>query len=278
MESASTSRARWILLLSLVLLAPALAAGALMLWRSVSTQVLLPDLAPADVTRVEIVRREDGTAGRPLVLERIPDASRGLGGWRIASAADAPADSARVEAMLRNLSTLRGTPDTREKVDGASRLEVHLFNRRGHALGAAAFRGEYAARLPDGQTIRTSGMPALPHWPSAWTSMKPPKIDVSHVVSVERPGVDGAERLPPEAVGQTVAVLLALNAQDFSAGSDVRWIGAKTLRVIMDDGATIDLQQVPDGAGRYFLRMTSDKLPEVRDARRFAFRVEKPIP
>ena len=126
--------------------------------------------------------------------------------------------------------------------------------------GVTGIRADLAARLPDGDTLRIGGMPALPDWPSAWTSLKAPAIDVSHVVAVERPGPDGPERLPPEAVGQTVAVLLALDAQDFMAGSDVRWMGAKSLRVIMDDGATIDLQQAPDGEGRYFLRMTSDKL------------------
>ena len=73
MEAASKSRARWILLLSLVLLAPALGAAALMLWRGATTEVLLPDVAIGDVTRVEITRLADGKAGRPLVLERIPD-------------------------------------------------------------------------------------------------------------------------------------------------------------------------------------------------------------
>ena len=278
MEAASKSRARWILLLSLVLLAAALGAAALMLWRGATTEVLLPDVAIGDVTRVEITRLADGKAGRPLVLERIPDGEKGPGGWRIASAADAPADSKRVEALLRNLADMRGRPDRAEKAAGPSRLEVRLFDRRGHGLGAAAFRADLAARLPDGDTLRIGGMPALPDWPSAWTSLKAPAIDVSHVVAVERPGPDGPERLPPEAVGQTVAVLLAQDAQDFMAGSDVRWMGAKSLRVIMDDGATIDLQQAPDGEGRYFLRMTSDKLADVRDARRFAFRVSKPIP
>lgn len=276
------SRTRWVALLSLVLLAPVVAALALMLWRSATTEKLLPELNAADVTRVEILRLEDGRAGRPLVLERIPLSTPGPGGWRIASTANAPADGKRVETLLRNLSDLRGRRQDGEAGLGPSRLEVRLFNRRGHPLGAAAFRDDRAMRLPEagktGPMLAISGLPALPDWPSGWTTLEAPRIDVARIVAVERPGVDGPERLSPAAVGQTAKVLLGLDAQDFMAGSDVRWMGAKLLRVTLDDGSTVDLQQVPDGEGRYFLRMTSDRIAAVRDSRRFAFRVERPLP
>jgi hypothetical protein len=69
-----------------------------------------------------------------------------------------------------------------------------------------------------------------------------------------------------------------MSAKDFVPGSSVDWMGARHVRVRLTDGSAIDLQQVPDGEGRYFLRLASDTLTEVRAARSYAFRVAKPLP
>jgi hypothetical protein len=48
--------------------------------------------------------------------------------------------------------------------------------------------------------------------------------------------------------------------------------------VRLTDGQAIDIQQVPDGEGRWHLRFTSDTLTEIRAIRRFAYRSERALP
>jgi hypothetical protein len=201
------------------------------------------------------------------------------GQWEILSAADAPGNAARIEAAIGTLVRLRGqavpdgTPPPRREP-----LEVRLSDRDGKVLGHAGFWSREAARLPDGPRLSVADLPALPLWQSAWSSLKPPLIVPGEVAAVERLTPDGPVALSTDAAVEVARVLGGLSATDFVSGATVSWAGARLLRVRMADGSAIDLQQVPDGEGRYHLRLTSDTRTDVRAARRFAFRVGVALP
>jgi hypothetical protein len=155
---------------------------------------------------------------------------------------------------------------------------VRLSDAAGRELGYAAFSTGEAQALPGGARIALERTPALPLWPSAWTSLEPPRIDVGQMEGVARLTSAGPAPLPAAAVGDVARMLVGLSARDFVGGASVNWAGARQVRVMLADGSAIDLQQVPDGAGRYHLRMTSDSRTDVRAARRYAFRVADPLP
>jgi len=258
------------LVLALVL-APILLLGGLELKRIAGTQSLLPGLgSPADVARVEIARGRE-----QVVMARRMD----TGAWEILSAADAPGDAARIEAAITRLAALRGEPlPSGAPPPRREPLQVRLSDKAGNELGHAAFWTGEGQALPDGPRLSLASQPALPLWPSAWTTLAPPQIDPADVAGAQRLSADGPADLP---LAQTVAVaqmLGSLSARDFMGSATVNWAGARQLRVLLTDGSHIDLQQVSDGEGRFFLRMTSDSRTDVREARGYAFRVSESLP
>ena len=259
---------RWLVLA--LLLAPMALLGA-NLWRqSAGTEQLLPDIDSEAVAQIELSREGD----RVLLARKA-----GTGTWEIPSAADAPADQARVKAALETLVDLRGRPlDASAPAQGRAPLKVRLSDEGGRPLGEAAFWAGEATRLPDGRRLALAKTPALPVWPSAWSSLQAPRIPADRIAAVEELTPEGTKLLSPEATVEVAAILSELGAKDFVAGADVGWAGAKLLRVKLTDGTIIDLQQVSDGDGRYFLRLTSDTLESVRAARRYAFRVKDALP
>jgi hypothetical protein len=155
------------------------------------------------------------------------------------------------------------------------------FSAAGNRLGAAAFRPGAAAvlgadgargpwRVPD-------RMPALPLWPSAWTSLVAPVIPAASVVTAVELTAGGPRPLDPAATERIAAALARLSARGFAAASSVDWAGARLLRLGLRDGGTIDLQTVPDGNGGAWLRLTSDTRADVRAVRRYAFRSVQPL-
>lgn len=254
-----------------LILAPILLLGWLALRDARTHELLLPGVgAPDEVARIEIARGRE-----QVVLARRQD----TGTWEILSAADAPGDTARIEAAIRRLGDLRAAP----VADGApppqrEPLEVRLSGRDGKELGHAAIWTDEARRLPDGPRLALEVPPALPLWPSAWSSLKPPVIHPAAVARVERLSDAGAVTLPTEAAVEVAAMLGSLSPKDFMAGSSVNWAGARQVRVTLADGQVIDVQQVPDGDGRYFLRLASETDAGIRQARRFAFRVTESLP
>jgi hypothetical protein len=258
------------LVLALLLLPILLIAG-LALRDARGREALLPGVGdPADVARIEIARGRE-----QVVLARRQD----TGQWEILSAAEAPGDAARIEAAIRRLGAIRatpvaaGTPTPRREP-----LEIRLTGRDGRERGHAALWTDEARRLPDGPRLALEKAPALPLWPSAWSSLVPPAIDPARVAQVVRLTDKGSQPLDAAAAAEVAALLGGLSATDFMPGSSVNWAGARQLRVTMADGQVIDVQQVPDGDGRYFLRLASETDPAIRQARRFAFRVAESLP
>jgi hypothetical protein len=258
------------LVLALLLLPILLIAG-LALRDASGREALLPGLGnPDQVARIEIARGRE-----QVVLARRQD----TGQWEILSAADAPGDAARIEAAIRRLGDVRampvaaGTPLPRREP-----LEVRLTGRDGRELGHAALWTNEARRLPDGPRLALEKPPALPLWPSAWSSLTPPAIDPAKVAQVELLTDKGGQPLDAAAAADVAMLLSRLSATDFMPGSSVNWAGARQFRVTLTDGQLIDVQQVPDGDGRYFLRLASETDPAIRQARRFAFRVTESLP
>jgi hypothetical protein len=254
-----------------LLLAPILLLGGLELKRTLGTERLLPGIgSPSEVARIEIARGRE-----QVVLVRRID----TGAWEILSAADAPGDSARIEAAIARLATLRGEPLPADAPPPKREpLQVRLTDKAGTEIGHAAFWTGEGQALPDGERIALVNSPALPLWPSAWTSLVPPAIAPGKVAAAQRLSADGPVELPLDETTAVARMLGSLSARDFMGSTSVNWAGARQVRVLMADGSSIDLQQVPDGDGRFFLRMTSDSRADVRQARRYAFRVSESLP
>jgi hypothetical protein len=253
-----------------LLLAPLLALALSLGLSRAGTRLLLPGLDPAAVARVELARGRE-----QVVLQKRLD----TGGWQILSAADAPGDSARIEAMLQALAGLRGRPlADGSRAPAREPLQLRLLDAEGDQLGHAAFWAGEAQTLPSGPRLTLEKAPALPLWASAWSSLKPPQLDIAKLEEVQALTPEGPRSLPPEAVGAAARVLLSLGPGDFVAARSVNWAGARQLRLIFADGRVIDVQQVPDGAGRHHLRLTSDTDPAIRETRRFAFRTVEALP
>lgn len=252
-----------------LLLAPLLIFGVQLARREAGAERLLPGLDPDAVARIELARGRE-----QVVLGKRQD----TGAWEVLSAADAPGNGPRIAATLDRLAGLKGrpvpvgTPPQRREP-----LEIRLSDARGAVLGHAAFWTGEGARLPDGARLALEA-PALPLWQSAWANLTPPRIVPGEVAAVERLTPEGPVPLPTDAAVEVAAMLGSLSATDFVGGATVSWVGARQLRVRMADGQLIDVQQVPDGDGRFHLRLTSDTRTDVRAARRFAFRVTEPLP
>jgi hypothetical protein len=258
-----------VILLAL-LLAPLLIFGVQLARREAGTEALLPGLDRAEVARIEIARGRD-----QVVLARRMD----TGAWEVLSAADAPADDARIATAIDRLARLKGRPvPPGTPAQPREPLEVRLSDAKGASLGHAAIWHSEAARLPSGERLAIANAPALPLWQSAWSSLQPPRIPAEEVALVERLTPEGPVALSTDEAVVVAQMLDGLAREDFVAGATVSWAGARLLRVRMADGQAIDLQQVPDGEGRYHLRLTSDTRTDVRAARRFAFRVTEPLP
>lgn len=253
-----------------LLLAPLLIFG-IQHWRtSAGTELLLPGLDRAAVARIEIARGRD-----QVVIARRMD----TGAWEVLSAADAPGNGERIAATLDRLAELRGRPFPEgAPPERREPLEIRLSDAQGRVVGHAAFWSGAAARLPEGPRLAIDAPPPLPLWQSAWATLTPPRIEPGEVATVERLTPDGPVPLPTDAAVEVATMLGSLTATDFVSGAAVSWAGARLLRVRLADGQAIDVQQVPDGEGRYHLRLTSDTRTDVRAARRFAFRVSEPLP
>lgn len=232
-------------------------------------EALFPGLDPAEIGAIDMER-----AGHGVRLVRAGEA------WVIDSAAGAPADPKRVDALVDRLRRLRlGRPAAPAPDIEPVRLLLH--DRNGNRLGAAAFRPGAAAvlgadgalgpwRVPD-------RMPALPLWPSAWTSLVAPAIPVASVATAVELTAGGARPLDPARREQIAVALGRLSARGFVAASSIDWAGARLLRVGLRDGSTVDLQTVPDGRGGAWVRLTSDTRADIRAARRYAFRSVHPL-
>lgn len=256
-----------------LLLAPMLFFGFLA-WRDqAGTEPVLPQFDAADVHRMELQR-----AGQRLTLTRGDGDSDG-GDWRIPSAADAPGDAVRIQAALQRLANMEGKPiDPAAPPPAREPMVVRLFDKSGAPMAEAAFWGAEARRLPDGARLAIQKPPALPLWPSAWSSQKPPRIDPATVVKAERLTPAGPVQLSDAQAAEVATLLGRLSSEDFVAASSVDWSGAGMLRVTLLDGSLIDLAQVPDGEGRFHLRLASDTQADVRASRRLAFRVSRTLP
>lgn len=252
-----------------LLLAPVLIFGFLALRERVGIERALPHFDPAEVARIELSHADE-----ELVLARIAG-----GEWRIPTAADVPADAGRIRAALERLSKLEGKP-----VDGGTPdakrdpVTLRLLDAKGKPLAEAAFWSREVHPLPDGPLLAIEKPPALPMWPSAWSSQKPPRIDPAKVMKAERLTAEGPVALTDAEAANVAAILGGLSAGDFVAADTVDWTGAEMVRVTLLDGAIIDLAQVPDGEGRFHLRLASDTQADVRASRRLAFRVSKALP
>lgn len=233
----------------------------------------MPDLGALDsVFRIELARGRE-----QVVLARRLD----TGAWVVASAADAPGDAARIAALVGRLRQLSGTPLAAPPSDREP-LELRLTARDGRVLGHAGFvAGAAQPRDSDGRPagpwIALAQTPALPLWPSAWSSLSPPAIAAASVAIVERITPDGPQRLDPAEAARAALRLERLSAVGFVPAAAVNWAGATTLRVTLADGQVIDTQTVPDGEGGAHLRLTSETLPDIRAARAFAFRLPEPL-
>ncbi len=250
-----------------LIVAPMVLLAGLIGWQRLGQDSLLPGLDVADVEMIELER-----AGEKLVIIREGE------GWIIPSAADAPGDSARIERALDGLKAARGTPLGEKGEARREPLKLRLLGRNGKPVAEAAFWTGVGQSLPDGPLLQLVAMPALPSWPSAWSSLQAPRVDPATVASVAQLTTDGIEPLDANAAVAVAKMLGGLSATGFVAASDVNWAGGHMLRVTLTDGRTIDLLQVPDGEQRYFLRLASDNVQTVRETRRFAFRVSDPLP
>lgn len=261
-------KSRWLVLL--LLLVPMLLVGLPLALRHVRSEQLVPGLDAADVARIEIAR-----GCEQVVLARRMD----TGAWELLSAADAPGDPARIAATLERLEALRGVPAASPSAKSRREpLELRLSDRRGEVLGHVAFWAGTARQLPDGPLLAVEETPALPLWPSAWSVLRPPRIAAADVAQVARLTPAGSEPLPDAAAARVARMLERLSPGDFQPGTAVNWSGARQVRVTLVDGSAVDLQQVADGSGRFHLRLASDRRQDVRAARRFAFRVDEPLP
>jgi hypothetical protein len=254
----------------MLLLLPSLLLGGQALRSHLATAPLMPGLQPDEVARIELARGRE-----QVVLARRAD----TGAWEILSAADAPADAARIARTLAELKALRGPPiPAGTPPPRAEALELRLSDARGETLGAAGFWSDQAAARPPGPRIALARPPALPLWQSAWSTLGPPPIPVERIAAIERLTPEGPVLLDSGQTGAAATLLAGLGPKDFVAGAGVSWAGSNLYRVRLTDGQAIDIQQVPDGEGRWHLRFTSDTLTEIRAIRRFAYRSERALP
>ena len=252
-----------------LLLLPLLVFGGAAVWRTMTSAAVFPDLPDADdITRIEIARER-----QQVVLARQPG-----GRWLLISADDAPGDAARISTTIRELRAMRGTmvaagaPSQRREG-----VEVRLTDRSGAVVGHARFWTDEAMRLPAQQRLTIADAPALPLWPSAWSSLRPPAIAADALVSARRITPAGATELSRPAVRALGAQLAGLSASGFAPARTLNWVGADYVQATTRDGSLIEVQAIPADDG-YHVRLTSDRAAEIRAARAFAFRMQKALP
>ncbi|QMW22384.1 hypothetical protein [Sandaracinobacteroides saxicola] len=233
-------------------------------WRQ--SDRLFPGLDPSAVTRIELAR------GRAqVVLLRRADLDR----WVVLSAADAPADERRIDALLRDLTRLRGRPPV-TPLPAEEPLQLRLYDRQGLTLASAGFFDRRA--VLGARHLMLDHTPSLPLWPSAWSTLQPPRIAADSIVSARRISAAGSTPLSPSDTARLGTILSRLSAQDFVAAASVNWAGADYLQATRRDGSLIEIQSLPAGDGRNHVRLTSPTDPELRMARRYAWRVEPVLP
>ena len=191
----------------------------------------------------------------------------------------APGDAARIDATVNGLADLRGKALA---ADAPARprepLEVRLSRRDGEVIGHAGFWSGEAVRRSDGLRVALRETPALPLWPSAWSSLQPPKIEAESVLGAARITGDGVQVLDAADVGQIAGQLAALSAAGFVPARQLDWTGAKRLQLTLVDGARIDVEQVEAADGQTMIRLRSDSKADVQAVRKFAFRIGQPLP
>lgn len=126
--------------------------------------------------------------------------------------------------------------------------------------------------LPDGRTLGGTRVPELPLAPSAWSSLAPPAFEAAEVAAVHLVAPEATTPLAPAERDAVAARLAALSADGWVPSRRLNWAGARYLQVRLADGALVELQELPDGAGGRWLRLTSTDRPDVRAVRAFAFR------
>lgn len=251
-------------------------------------ELLLPELQPTQVGQIEIAHGDE-----LLLLVRARSGSgtgsgTGTGqvaepgeSWQIRSAADAPGDALRIEALLTRLAGLTGAP-LAAAADAALRRPamavVRLRDADGGRLAEVEFGDGVARVLPDGPELAIARTPALPLWASAWSSLQPPVLPLDRVARVSRLTPDGLRPLGDRDAARVVRILSRLTAQGFRPATEIDWSSDRMLRVQFADGSRLDVAQAPDGSGQYFLRLASDDLPTVKASERFAFRSAESLP
>lgn len=231
---------------------------------------LFPDLDPATVTHVELSHQ-----GNALHLQRQGD------GWILVSAANAPGDTVRIGRLLTALARITGEPLASLPAPRTPPLVVTLRDEGGAILGKAAFRSGEAARLmPDGSMvsrIAVARLPALPLWPSAWSSLEPPEITRDTIRHIWLTGGAAPMELNAADTAIVADILSRLSAHGFAAAADLDWADARQLRVQLTDGTMINVRAI-EIDDRWFVRLLSDERADLRAAGAFAFAAPQPLP
>ncbi len=267
-------RTRLVPLLLIVL--PILLFGVALLRPVDRADRLFPALGqPATIARIELAR---GTA--QVVLARRAD----TGDWAVLSAADAPGDARRIDALLDALARARTWPlPDGQSADPREPVELRLTRADGSVAGhVGVWEGQAERRdaggRPEGARLAVSGLPALPLWQSAWAAIEMPELAAASVARMER--LDAGARIPvdPAATAETALALERLGQQDFVAAALINWAGARLYRLTLADGTAIDLQAVPEGKAGWRIRITSDDRADVRLVRAYAFLLPVALP
>lgn len=232
---------------------------------------IFPGLDPARVSRIEMVQGDTRLELR-----------RGDSGWVVASAADAPGNAARIDAMIDSMAHLRGRSVTSAVPQRRQPLSLTFRDASGASLGAAGFWTGEAQRLgpngEPGQRLTLAETPALPLWPSAWSSLRAPAIAPGAIRSAERITPSGTVQLTPAGAAEANMVLSEIASPGFVVASDLNWTGSPTLRLHLKDESIVDAQQTQSADGQLYVRMASDTRADVRAARLFAFPVRRSLP
>ena len=261
---------------------------------------LMPGLAGrADAIAVVQLRRSDD------ILRLARDDA---GNWRIASAADAPANGQDVRDLIDGLASIRVIGAAERGVPVGAPVEVLLRDREGRAIAYAVLAEarvggvvETVARRAGQSTLLEVEGASLPSVvPGAWTDMQPPRIDPAQVVAVDliEPGRPlrfvrtGGGFAGPDGRAADVTGLKALLAQlgdlptdGFAGGDSVNWAGARYIQMTMADGSTIAVQAAAADGGGAWVRFNADvaagaspdieqRAAAIKAMKRYAFHVE----
>lgn len=267
--------------------------------RTFGAERLMPGLAGRSDTIAVVQLRQ---AGNVLRLAR--DAA---GNWRVASAADAPAIGQEVQELIHHLGSMRIVGTAEQAAPVGMPVEVLVRDRDGNAIGYAVLAetridGEVkrvARRAGQSRLLRVEGAPLPSLAPGAWTDMKPPRIDPTHVVAVDlidpgrplrfvRTGGDfagpGGGAADAEALTALLSQLRDLPTNGFAGGDGINWAGARYIQMTMADGSTISVQTARADGGDAWVRFNADvsggasraaeqRAAAIKAMKRYAFRV-----